>query len=88
MAFAVVETGGKQYRVSPGSVLEVEKLEAGEGDKISFPNVLMYQDGPDPVIGSPFIEGVSVKAEVVAQTKGDKIRVFTYKAKKRQRRPA
>jgi large subunit ribosomal protein L21 len=86
MAFAVIETGGKQYRVSPGSIVRVEKLEGKEGDIISFANVLMYQTGTEPVVGAPFVEGVSVNAEVLGQMKGEKIRVFTYKPKKRQRR--
>ena len=86
MAFAVIETGGKQYRVSPGSIVTIEKLEADAGATISFDNVLMYQDSQEPVIGAPFVDGVRVVAEVVGQTKGAKIRVFTYKPKKRQRR--
>lgn len=86
MAFAVIETGGKQYRVSPGSILEVEKIEAKEGSTISFDKVLMYQDSKDPILGTPFVKGMTVTAEVLAQTQGQKIRVFTYKPKKRQRR--
>ena len=86
MAFAVIETGGKQYRVSPGSFVSVEKLEASEGDTFVFDKVLMYQNSENPVIGAPFIEGVSVTAQVVSQTKGQKIRVFTYKPKKRERK--
>lgn len=86
MAYAIIETGGKQYRVSPGSVLEVELLEANEGDKIAFDKVLIYQDSQDPVIGNPYVAGAVVTAEVMGQTKGPKIRVFTYKPKKRQRR--
>lgn len=86
MAFAVIETGGKQYRVSPGSILEVEKIEAKEGSTISFDKVLMYQNSKDPILGTPFVEGITVTAEVLAQTRGQKIRVFTYKPKKRQRR--
>ena len=86
MAFAVIETGGKQYRVSPGSVVEIERLEEEVGKTISFDKVLMYQTGEIPVTGNPFIEGVVVTAEVMGEIKGEKIRVFTYKPKKRQRR--
>ena len=86
MAFAVIETGGKQYRVSPGNILEIEKLEEDSGSTITFDKVLLYQDGPDPIVGQPYLEGITVTAEVMGQIKGDKIRVFTYKAKKRQRR--
>ena len=86
MAFAIIQTGGKQYRVSPGSLLEVEKLEVEPGSTFTFTDVVMYQDGPAPVIGTPFVEGVTVTAEVIGDVKGDKLRVFTFKPKKRQRR--
>ena len=86
MAFAVIETGGKQYRVTPGAVLTVEKIAGTEGSTVSFSKVLMYQTGTEPVVGTPFVEGVTVTATVMGQVKGTKIRVFTYKPKKRQRR--
>jgi large subunit ribosomal protein L21 len=86
MAYAIIETGGKQYRVSPGSVLSIEQLEAEEGDSIAFDKVLMYQDSQTPVTGDPYVNGVVVTAEVVGQVRGPKVRVFTYKPKKRQRR--
>jgi large subunit ribosomal protein L21 len=86
MAFAVIETGGKQYRVSLGSVLTLERLEVPAGENISFEKVLLYQDSKDPVIGKPYVEGAIVKAEVLQQLRGPKIRVSTYKSKKRQRR--
>lgn len=86
MAFAVIETGGKQYRVSLGSVLTLERLEASAGENISFEKVLMYQDSKDPMVGKPYIEGVIIKAEVLQQLRGPKIRVSTFKSKKRQRR--
>lgn len=86
MAYAIIETGGKQYRVSPGDVLVIEQLEANEGDNIAFEKVLMYQDSQEPVVGDPFIEGAVVTAQVMGQSRGPKIRVFTYKPKKRQRR--
>ena len=86
MAFAVIETGGKQYKVTPGAVLSIEKLEAEEGSTVSFSKVLMYQTGAEPVIGTPYAEGITVSAQVMGQIKGTKIRVFTYKPKKRQRR--
>ncbi len=86
MAFAVIETGGKQYRVTPGSLIEIEKLDGKEGDTITFEKVLMYQEKAEPVLGAPLVDGMKVMAEVVAQIKGPKIRVFTYKPKKRQRR--
>jgi large subunit ribosomal protein L21 len=86
MAFAVIETGGKQYRVIPGSCVSIEKLEGEQGSSISFDKVLMYQTGDAPVIGAPFVAGVTVVAQVLRQFKAPKIRVFTYKPKKRQSR--
>ncbi|MEI6477987.1 MAG: 50S ribosomal protein L21 [bacterium] len=86
MSFAVIETGGKQYRVSSGSVISVEKLEGNEGDNITFDKVLLVQEDGDPIVGAPLIEGATVVAQVLAQRKGPKIRVVTYKPKKRQRR--
>ncbi len=86
MPFAVIETGGKQYRVSPGSVVTVEKLQAAEGDTFTFDRVLMYQTDADAVVGAPYVAGISVTAQVLTQKKGEKIRVFTYKSKKRQSR--
>jgi len=86
MAFAVIETGGKQYRVSPGSVLTIERLEGEEGSSITFSKVLMCQTGSEPVIGTPLVEGMTVTAQIMGQILGTKIRVSTYKPKKRQRR--
>lgn len=86
MAFAIIETGGKQYRVNAGDTLEIEQLEADKGEKVAFDKVLMYQNSAEPVVGNPFVEGAVVTAEVVGQIRGDKIRVSTYKPKKRQRR--
>jgi large subunit ribosomal protein L21 len=86
MSYAIIETGGKQYRVSPGDVITVEQLEVDEGDSIAFDKVLMYQNSQNPVIGNPFVEGAVVTAEVAGQLRGPKVRVFTYKPKKRQRR--
>ncbi len=82
--FAVIKTGGKQYKVAKDDVITVEKLSASAGEKIQFGDVLMVttsQDGSDAVIGTPFIDGASVSAEVVEQTRGDKIIIF----KKRRR---
>lgn len=86
MAFAIIQTGGKQYRVSPGSTLSVEKLELEEGAAIRFEQVLLVQDVGEPLVGAPFLQGVVVTGEVVSQYRGEKIRVSTYKPKKRQSR--
>ena len=86
--FAVIKTGGKQYTVRKDDVLEVEKLEGGAGDKIAFAEVLMVGGKGKPKIGAPLLAGASVSAEVVEQTRGDKIVVFKKKRRKNYRRKA
>ena len=76
--FAIIETGGKQYRVQENDVLFVEKLEAEEGDAVVFDKVLMVNDK----IGAPYVEGAKVSANVVKQGKAKKVIVFKYKSKK------
>jgi large subunit ribosomal protein L21 len=82
--FAVIKTGGKQYKVSEGDVLKVEKLDKKEGEEFEFDEVLLYQDDKDLKLGKPLIEDAKVKAEVLEHGKGDKKIVFKFKAKKRQ----
>ena len=84
MRYAVVRTGGKQYKIAEGDVIEVEKLNA-EKDFI-FDKVLLYIADGVVEIGTPLVEGITVKASVIAQIKGEKIRVSKYKAKVRYRR--
>ena len=84
--FAVVETGGKQYKVALGDKLKVEKLIAETGDSVSLDKVLMISDGDDVQVGNPVIEGRSVTATVLDQGKHDKIRVFKMKRRKGYRR--
>jgi large subunit ribosomal protein L21 len=84
--FAIVETGGKQYRVAEGDVIEVEKLAVPEGETVTLSRVLMVGDGEDARVGKPVIEGASVEARVVDQGRGPKLIVFKYKAKERYRR--
>jgi large subunit ribosomal protein L21 len=84
--YAVVETGGKQYRVQPGDTLDVELLDAEQGSTIKLGRVLMLGGDGDAVIGQPVVPGARVLAEVVGQVKGDKIIVFKYKSKVRYRR--
>jgi len=87
MASAIIETGGKQYHVQPGQVIAVEKLETTAGATITFDRVLMVTDGKKVEVGSPLVKGFTVTGEVIEdEAKGIKIRVFTYKSKKRQRR--
>lgn len=80
--FAVIKTGGKQYRVAANDVLTIEKLEASAGDSIEFTEVLVIGEGADAAIGAPFVAGASVKAEVVDETRGKK--VIAFKKRRRQ----
>ncbi len=84
--YAVIRTGGKQYRVSPGQRVKVERLEGAAGDRITFDDVLLVQGGGDVAVGSPTVESASVSGEIVEQGRGRKIRVFKYKNKTRYRR--
>lgn len=81
--FAVIETGGKQYIVCVGDILEVELLshELKEGDKIAFDKVLMVDNGSDTTIGTPYIKGAQVHATYQGVKKGTKITIVRYKAK-------
>ena len=83
--FAVIETGGKQYRVSPGDVLTIEKIKGDfkEGDVITFDKVLLVEEGPDTTIGTPYIEQARVEGTLTNQGKGKKVEVIKYKAKSR-----
>jgi large subunit ribosomal protein L21 len=84
--YAVVETGGKQYKVAPGDTLEVERLPAEAGATIELDRVLLVAGDEGVEVGRPLVAGARVVAEVVEQTKGDKIIVFRYKRKVRYRR--
>lgn len=84
--YAIVNTGGKQYRVEPGDTLRVEYLPADEGDLVELDDVRMLSDNGKVTIGSPTIDGAKVTAEVLTQGRGKKIIVFKYKAKTRYRR--
>lgn len=84
--YAIIETGGKQYRVSPGDVVEVEKLPQEEGAPVTFDRVLLVADGEKVKVGNPFLPGVTVKGTLLGQIKGEKIIVFKYRAKTNYRR--
>ena len=85
--YAILETGGKQYKVQPGDVIEVERLDGEVGAQVELGRVLMYAaDGEAPKFGSPAVEGVKVFGEVVEQGKGEKLIIFKYKPKVRYRR--
>ena len=79
--YAIIETGGKQYKVSEGDVVYIEKLAVAEGDAVKFDKVLAV-GGEKAVIGTPVVDGASVDAKVLAQGKGKKVIVFKYKPKK------
>jgi large subunit ribosomal protein L21 len=84
--YAVIKTGGKQYTVSPGQVLEVEKLNVAPGSEIELNQVLLVSDDGAVTTGKPLVDGARVVARVLAQDRDRKIVVFKYKPKKRYRR--
>ncbi|MDR1619596.1 MAG: 50S ribosomal protein L21 [Clostridiales bacterium] len=83
--YAIIQTGGKQYKVENGDEVWVEKLNAGEGSEVSF-NVLLLSDDSGVKVGKPLVEGVKAKARVVEHGKGKKVVVFKYKPKKNYRK--
>lgn len=83
--YAVIETGGKQYRVEVGTELEVDLLEAAPGDSITIDRVLLVADGDESAIGQPVVSNASVEAEVVRRDRGDKVISFKYRPKARRR---
>ncbi|MSU54745.1 MAG: 50S ribosomal protein L21 [Candidatus Staskawiczbacteria bacterium] len=83
---AVIKTGGKQYLVSPGDKIKVEKLEAEEGSEVLFSEVLLCDQDGKSQIGAPLVKGASVTAKVTKNGKGKKLVIFKYKPKKRYKR--
>lgn len=84
--YAVISTGGKQYRVEQGDVLRVEKLNVEEGETVDFNQVLMMGTGSDVKIGAPYIEGGKVSAEVRANDRAKKIEIVKFKRRKHHRK--
>ncbi len=84
--YAIIKTGGKQYRVAEGDVVMVEKLDAAEGDSVVFDQVLTVVNDSEVKVGKPLVEGAKVTGKVEAQGKARKILVFKYKAKSNYRR--
>lgn len=84
--YAVIETGGKQYRVQEGDVITVEKLKVSAGDDIAFDRVLVLNDGENVQVGAPVLESAKVFGTVVENGKGEKVIIFKYKAKKDYRK--
>lgn len=86
MNYAIIETGGKQYKVTEGQTINVGRLEAEEGGSVQLDKVLLLADGDNITVGKPLVEGARVMATVKANGRADKIIVFKYKAKARQRK--
>ena len=84
--YAIVNSGGKQYKVQEGQIVKVEKLAGNIGDAISFDKVLMFSDGDKVNVGAPVLEKAAVEGHIVEQGKNKKIIVFKYKRRKRYRR--
>ncbi len=81
--YAIIETGGKQYKVSPGQVIDVERLNVTEGSSVDLDRVLLIADGDKVTVGSPVVEGARVVATAKGEGKSPKTIIFKYKAKKR-----
>lgn len=86
MPFAVIKTGGKQYKVAPGQKLKIEKLDAKEGAVVHFGEVLLVADGDGVTIGTPFVKGAKVDAKILKQGRDRKKIVFKYHSKSRYRK--
>lgn len=84
--FAIVKTGGKQLKAAKDEILVIEKIDGEAGTKIDLDEVVMVVDGTSVKVGSPFVKGAKVKAEIVRQGKAPKINAFNYKAKKNVRK--
>ena len=84
--YAVIQTGGKQYKVKPGEELRVEKLDGKVGDEVYFDKVLLVSKGDEVTVGRPILENAKVVARITRQARGPKIVVFKYKRRKRYRK--
>ncbi len=84
--YAVIESGGKQHRVTTGEVLRLEKIEASTGDKVDFDKVLLVGQGADVQIGTPYVEAGKVTAEVISHGRGDKVTIIKFRRRKHYRK--
>jgi large subunit ribosomal protein L21 len=84
--YAVIKTGGKQYRVEPGATIRVEKLPGDKGTTVELGDVLLVADGENVTVGAPHVPGASVKAEIVAQGLGPKLLIFKFRRRKAYRK--
>jgi large subunit ribosomal protein L21 len=82
MAYAIIKTGGKQYRVAVGDTLDIEKLELAEGETATFDQVLAHGEGDSITVGSPTISGATVQGKVVSQYRGEKLIIFKFRRRK------
>lgn len=86
MEYAIIETGGKQYKVNSGDIITVESLKKSEKKEVEFDKVLLYVNDEDVSIGSPYVDSIIVTGKIIDDIKGDKIRVSRFKAKSNYRR--
>ncbi|MCX8601546.1 MULTISPECIES: 50S ribosomal protein L21 [unclassified Gilliamella] len=84
--YAVFQSGGKQHRVSEGQVVRLEKIEVETGSEIVFDKVLMVANGEDIKVGAPFVEGATIKAEIVEHGRGDKVKIVKFRRRKHYRK--
>ena len=84
--YAVFQSGGKQHRVSEGQVVRLEKIEVETGAEVVFDKVLMVANGEDIKVGAPFVEGATIKAEIVEHGRGDKIKIVKFRRRKHYRK--
>ena len=86
IVYAIIESGGKQCRVSQGALVTLEKIEGDPGKQVELSNVLLVADGDQVKIGTPYLQGAAVTSEIVRQGRGPKVTVFKFKRRKRYRR--
>lgn len=84
--YAIIESGGKQYRVEPGAVLALERLPGEKGSRVDLDRVLLVSNGGNLTVGHPTVSGARVVSEILAQIRGEKIDVFKFKKRKKYRR--
>ncbi|WP_294964576.1 50S ribosomal protein L21 [uncultured Gilliamella sp.] len=84
--YAVFQSGGKQHRVSEGQVVRLEKIEVETGSEIVFDKVLMVANGEDIKVGAPFVEGATIKAEIVEHGRGEKVKIVKFRRRKHYRK--
>lgn len=86
MKYSVIQSGGKQYRVSEGDIIQIDKLSGKEGEEVVFPSVLLYVSDGSVTLGKPYVENLRVSGKLIRHTKGEKLRIAKFKAKARYRR--